>query len=59
MGHRFVPPADATPAEPGEWLLLYNYGPDHDQRNGPTCGEWTCPAESDGYLRRMFWQVQP
>jgi hypothetical protein len=39
--------------------MVCNYGPEHDAQHGPTCYEWTAPADPDGYIRRMFWEVQP
>lgn len=58
LGHTFRPPADAViQPVPGEWLLLYTYGPHYTDRFGPHCGEWTAPADPDGYLRRMTWEL--
>jgi hypothetical protein len=58
LGRLFRPATDVQrPPVPGEWVLLFNYGPDHDERMGrPTCGEWTAPADPDGYIRRYFWE---
>jgi hypothetical protein len=62
LGHDFRPRSDVQTAPvPGEWLLLFNYGPEHDAERaargeGPTCGEWTSPADPDGYVRRYFWE---
>ena len=61
LGRLFRPADDVqTMPEPGEWLLLFNYGPEHDaemiaQGKNPTCGEWTAPADPDGFIRRYYW----
>jgi hypothetical protein len=63
LGRDFRPPALVqTPPVPGEWLLLFNYGPEHDADSarlgrGPACGEWTAPADPDGFIRRYYWEV--
>ena len=57
LGKLFRPGDDVrTQPVPGEWLLLFNYGPEHDRERGvPTCGEWTAPADPDGFIRRYYW----
>ena len=58
LGHTFAPKPDViTRPVPGEWLLVYDYGPDYI--HNPYMGEWTAPADPDGFIRRMDWMLLP
>ena len=62
LGHLFLPRVDTvTMPEPGEWLLVFAYGKlDREsrirsRRDPEHMGEWTSPADPDGYVRRYYW----
>ena len=52
----FCPKNTDNPPIPGERILFGRYF--IVNKYEPFINEWTAPADSDGFIRRMFWNIK-